>query len=198
MPCGSGTDSMIWKSSPAKNIAETGEITLRFRLSDCRIPADQNRPLQISSKSLDRSTWARSIFLRLSDNQYRQTRTPHSSGGGHNILMEWPPWSGKTMLSKALWVLFCLRWTTRKLLKWVKSILLPENSRKNILWSSSTTISLVFIIQLRLFRLLEEAVIPNQERFHWLTKVSSFLDEMLEFPQTVLETLRQPLEDGVI
>jgi magnesium chelatase family protein len=119
-----------------------------------------------------------------------------AAAGGHNIIMEWPPWSGKTMLSKAL-----------------GGILPPMN------YEEIVEVSKIYSVAGKLSR--EKPLVtarPFRCIHHTASAISIigwgrdskpgeislahkwvlFLDELLEFPQSVLETLRQPLEDGII
>ncbi len=135
-------------------------------------------------------------FSQIVGQQYAKRALLIAAAGGHNILMEWPPWSGKTMLSKALWTI------------------LPP-----MIYEEIVEVSKIYSVAGKLTRdhpLITER--PFRRIHHTASAISIigggrdskpgeislahkwvlFLDEMLEFPQTVLETLRQPLEDGVI
>ena len=135
-------------------------------------------------------------FSQIVGQQYAKRAILIAAAGGHNILMEWPPWSGKTMLSKALWTI------------------LPP-----MVYEEIVEVSKIYSVAGKLSK--EHPLITERpfRRIHHTASAISiigggrdskpgeislahkgvlFLDEMLEFPQTVLETLRQPLEDGVI
>ena len=115
---------------------------------------------------------------------------------GHNILMQWPPWSGKTMLAKAL------------------ASILPDMEIEeqielskiySVAWLLTKDMPLVLD---RPFRIIHhtasEASIVGWGRDSRPGEISLahkwvlFLDEFLEFDKRILETLRQPLEDGEI
>ncbi len=115
---------------------------------------------------------------------------------GHNIIMEWPPWSGKTMLSKSF------------------AGILPELSIEEAIWISKIySISGLLthdnpIITKRPFRTVHHTASAISIIWGWTHakpgeislahKWVLFLDEILEFEKSVLEVLRQPLEDWTI
>lgn len=115
---------------------------------------------------------------------------------GHNIIMNWPPWSWKTMLSKAF-----------------SSILPDLTIEESIEISKIYSISWLLsqdepLITKRPFRTVHHTASSISIIWWWRSakpgeislahKWVLFLDEILEFQKTVLEVLRQPLEDWQI
>lgn len=119
-----------------------------------------------------------------------------AASGAHNVIMSGPPGSGKTLLARSM-----------------PSIMPPLNEKEAIevikIYSISGTLSSAdpFAIE-RPFRsphhsasaiaLVGGGQFPRPGEISLAHRGILFLDELPEFPRTLLESLRQPLEDGTV
>ena len=157
------------------------------------------KPLQASEK-LDISTLPKSRmkidFSTIHGQEQAKRALIIAAAWGHNIIMQWPPWSGKTMLAKALAGI-------------LPAMEIEEQIELSKIYSVAWLLTRdIPMITERPFRIIHhtasEASIIGGGRDAKPGEISLahkwvlFLDEFLEFDKSLLETLRQPLEDGEI
>ncbi len=186
---------------PRVNVAEAARVsalrlsappdfrTLANELRDDRLSAatEINLPVQRSAELLD--------FKDVVGQQTAKRALEVAAAGGHNLVMIGPPGAGKTMLARRL------------------SGILPELSEAEALEviaihsvAGTLTADWLALGAPRPFRAPHHSISsagligggssPRPGEVSLAHNGVLFLDEMLEFPRSVLEGLRQPMEDG--
>ncbi|MHB1131179.1 MAG: YifB family Mg chelatase-like AAA ATPase [Chloroflexota bacterium] len=119
-----------------------------------------------------------------------------AAAGGHNLLMAGPPGAGKTLMARAVPSIMP-RLTSEEALEATKiysvSCMLPADQpliRQRPFRSPHHTISTAGLVG--------GGKWPRPGEISLAHRGVLFLDELPEFGQSVLEVLRQPLEDGVV
>jgi magnesium chelatase family protein len=119
-----------------------------------------------------------------------------SAAGGHNVIFNGPPGSGKTLLAKAMPSI-------------LPKLNIDESLEVTKIFSISGKLSRAeALVTVRPFRaphhsasavsLIGGGTYPKPGEISLAHRGVLFLDEFAEFPRNVLENLRQPLEDGLV
>lgn len=118
-----------------------------------------------------------------------------AASGGHNILMKGPPGAGKTLLARTLPSI-------------LPTLTFQEAVEVTKIYSIAGMLTSRGLVRTRPFRsphhttslvgLIGGSSNPRPGEITLAHRGVLFLDEFPEFPRSVLETLRQPIEDGIV
>jgi magnesium chelatase family protein len=159
----------------------TGEIAL---------PITPTRPVVASERMA-----LHPDFSSIRGQEHAKRALEIAAAGGHNVLMQGPPGSGKTLLARCF-----------------PSILPPLEPSEILevtrIWSVAGVLNAEGLMTERPFRsphhtasgvsLVGGGTVPKPGEISLAHRGVLFLDEFPEFARPVLENLRQPLEDGTV
>ncbi|MAF37182.1 magnesium chelatase [archaeon] len=189
-----------FKNAVEANLVEGQEIIPVKHLSELVSHFRREARISVCKESIDifKSTNNENIinFSDIRGHEQVKRAVTIATAGGHNIKLSGPPGSGKTLIAKAIPGI-------------MPDLKLNEALEVTRIYSSAGMLTHNLpLINRRPFRsphhtasgvsLVGGGASPRPGEVSLAHRGVLFMDEFPEFPRTVLENLRQPLEDGVI
>ncbi len=192
VPAGDAAEASLIDGVRVMPVSALGDLTSHLRAVQPIAPFVPTEP-RISAQTPDADTVD---FRHIRGQEHVKRALEVAAAGGHNVLMTGPPGAGKTLLTRAMPGILPAM-TPQEALEVTKIYsvagLLPQDTP---------------MVQRRPFRAPHHTVShaglvgggrnPRPGEITLSHRGVLFLDELPEFPHSVLESIRQPMEDGVV